>query len=199
LSTEPSSGPSRHQNLYAHNMWRQQRFYAGALVVVGVVATALLAYQGQLLGPSGAIWLLYVPSGLILGGAFLIYRRRSHVHISDDGVRISTMFSSVMIDYDSIRSVKALPLRTHFQEKRSRKIVPVIKPLIDKPALFIKIRGDETELAQISKKLGSRLMFEDTIAVPVPDPDKAAWDIASHLPDHIGQNLGGAKRRKRRR
>jgi hypothetical protein len=180
-------------------MWRQQRFYAGALVAVGVVATALLAYQGQLLGPSGAIWLLYIPSGLLLGGAFLLYRRRSHVHVSDDGVRISTMFSSVLLNYDSIRSVKVLRLDTHFQDKRSRKIVPMIKPLIEKPALFIKIRADEAELAQIQKKLGSRLMDDETIAIPVPDPDKAAWEITSHLPDRIGQNMGGAKRRKKRR
>lgn len=180
-------------------MWRQQRFYAGALVVVGVVATGLLAYQGQLFGPSGAIWLLYIPSGLLLGGAFYLYRRRSHVHVSDSGVKISTMFSSVTLDYDSIRSVRVLPLETHFQDKRSRKIVPVIRPLIKKPALFIKIRGDENELGQIQRKLGSRLVNEDTIAVPVPDPDKAAWDITSHLPERIGQNLGGAKRRKRRR
>src|SRR5258708_10309272 len=180
-------------------MWRQQRFYAGALVAVGVVATALLAYQGQLLGPSGAIWLLYIPSGLLLGGAFLLYRRRSHVYVSDDGVRISTMFSSVLLNYDSIRSVKVLRLDTHFQDKRSRKIVPMIKPLIEKPALFIKIRADEAALAQIQKKLGSRLMDDETIAIPLPDPDKAAWEITSHLPDRIGQNIGGAKRRKKRR
>jgi hypothetical protein len=78
-------------------------------------------------------------------------------------------------------------------------IVPVIKAHIDKPALFIKIRGDETELAQIKKKLGSRLMYEDTIAIPVPDPDKAVWEITSRLPERLGQNQGGSKRRKRRR
>jgi hypothetical protein len=75
----------------------------------------------------------------------------------------------------------------------------MIKPLIEKPALFIKIRADEAELAQIQKKLGSRLMDDETIAIPVPDPDKAAWEITSHLPDRIGQNMGGAKRRKKRR
>jgi hypothetical protein len=180
-------------------MWRQQRFYAGALVAVGVVATGLLLYQGQLFGASGAIWLLYIPSGLLLGGAFLYYRHRSNVHVSEDGVKISTMFSSVLLDYDSIRSVKVLTLSTHFQDKRKRMVVPMIKPHIDKPALFIKIRGDETELAQIKRKLGSRVMYEDTIAIPVPDPDKAAWDITSHLPERLGQNLGGAKRRKRRK
>jgi hypothetical protein len=180
-------------------LWRQQRFYAGALIGVGLVATGLLIYQGQLVGPSGFIWLLYVPSGVLLGGLFLFYRRRSHVRITEKGVRVSTMWSSVLLDYDSIRSVKALTLRTHFQDKRSRMVAPIMKQHIDKPALFIKIRGDETELAQIKKKLGSRLMDEDTIAIPVPDPDKAVWEISSFLPDRLGQNLGGAKRRKRRR
>ena len=180
-------------------MWRQQRFYAGALIAVGVVATGLLLYQGQLLGASGAIWLLYIPSGLLLGGAFCYYRYRSKVHVSDRGVRITTMFSDVTLDYDSIRSVRVQKLDTHFQDKRSRKVVPMIKPLIEKPALFIKIRGDETQLDQIKKKLGTRVMNEDTIAIPVPDPDKAAWEITSRLPERIGQNQGGAKRRKKRR
>jgi hypothetical protein len=180
-------------------MWRQQRFYAVALIAVGVVATGLLLYQGQLLGASGAIWLLYIPSGLLLGGAFYYYRHRSKVHVTDAGVKIATMFSSVMLDYDSIRSIRVQTLNTHFQDKRSRLVVPMIKPHIDKPALFIKIRGDDAELAQIKKKLGSRVMHEDTIAIPVPDPDKAAWEITSHLPERIGQNLGGAKRRKKRR
>ena len=199
MSSEAPSGPTRYQNLYAQHMWRQQRFYAGALIIVGFVATGLLLYQGQLGGPSGAIWLVYIPSGLVLGGAFLLYRQRSSVTVSDSGVKISTFTSNVLLDYDSIRSVKALPLRTHFLEKRSRMVVPVIKAHIDKPALFIKIRGDETELAQIKKKLGSRLMYEDTIAIPVPDPDKAVWEITSHLPERLGQNQGGSKRRKRRR
>lgn len=180
-------------------MWRQQRFYAGALIAVGVVASALLLYQGQLFGASGAIWLLYIPSGILLGGAFYFYRHRSKIHVTDTGVRITTMFSNVTIHHDSIRSVRVQTLNTHFQDKRSRLVVPMIKPHIDKPALFIKIRGDDAELAQIKKKLGSRVMYEDTIAIPVPDPDKAAWDITSHLPERIGQNLGGAKRRKRHR
>lgn len=180
-------------------MWRQQRFFAGFLIAIGLVMTGLLIYQGQLLKPSSAIWLLYVPSGFLLGGAFLLYRRRSHVKIQDDGVKISTLFSSVLLDYDSIKSVKALPLRQHFQDRRSRMIAPVMKQHIDKPALFIRLRGDESELGAIKKKVGSRLMAEDTIAIPVPDPDTAVWEISSHLPERLGQNQGGAKRRKRRR
>jgi hypothetical protein len=95
--------------------------------------------------------------------------------------------------------VKALPLRQHFADRRSRLIAPVMKQYVDKPALFIRIRGDESELAAIKKTLGSRLMYEDTIAIPVPDADAAAWEISSRLPYRLGQNQGGGKHRKRRR
>ena len=180
-------------------MWRQQRFFAGFLVAVGVVMTTLLVYQRQMTHTANLIWVLYIPSGLLLGGAFLYYRHRSHVYVEDTGVKVSTLLSSVLLDYDSIRSVKAQPLRQHFQDRRSRMIAPVMKQYVDKPALFIRLRGDESELADIKKRLGSRLMNEDTIAVPVPDADAAAWEISSRLPDRLGQNQGGGKRKKRRR
>jgi hypothetical protein len=183
-------------------MWRQQRFFAGFLVAVGVVMTAILIYQRQLTHAgnfANLIWILYVPSGLLLGGAFLYYRHRSHVLVQDDGVKVSTLRSSILLDYDSIKSVKAQPLRTHFQDRRSRMIAPVMKQYVDKPALFIRIRGDEATLADIHKRLGSRLMNEDTIAIPVPDADAAAWAISSHLPYRLGQNQGGGRRKKRRR
>jgi hypothetical protein len=112
------------------------------------------------------------------------------------------MFASVVIPYDDIRSVKALPLRQHFQDRRSRMIAPIMKQHIDKPAVFIRVRGDEAELGKIKKRLGlfkSRLMNEETIAIPVPDADAAVWEISSHLPERLGQNQGGSKRRKRRR
>lgn len=180
-------------------MWLQQRFFAGFLVAVGLVMTAVLIYQGQLFQHSNLIWSLYVPSGLLLGGLFLWYRWRSHVRVLDSGIRISTFFSHVDIDYDSIRLVKVQPLRNHFLERRARMIVRVMKDYIDKPALFIRVRGDDESLSALQKKLGNRLMHEDTIAVPVPDADAAAWAITAHLPLHVGQNLGGGKRRKRRR
>jgi hypothetical protein len=199
LNTEAPSIGARHQNLHAHHLWRQQRFFAGFLVAVGVVMTLLLIYQGQITRTANLIWVLYIPSGLLLGGAFLLYRRRSHVQVQEDAVKVSTLFSTVMLPYDSIRSAKALPLRQHFQDRRSRMIAPIMKQYVDKPAVFIRVRGDETELAAMRKKLGSRLMHEDTIAVPVPDADAAAWEISSRLPDRLGQNQGGGKRRKRRR
>ncbi len=202
MSTETASRPSRHQNLYAHHLWLQQRFFAGLLLLAGVVATGIAIYQGQLFSPAFAVWLVYIPTGLLLGGAILLYRWRSNLQVLDGGVRISSMFASVDIDYESIRWVKALPLRQHFQERRSRMIAPIMKQHIDKPAVFIKVRGDETELAQVKKRLGifrSRLMDEDVIAVPVPDADTVVWEISAHLPERLGQNQGGARRRKRRR
>ncbi|MEO8744945.1 MAG: hypothetical protein ABI334_00450 [Candidatus Dormiibacterota bacterium] len=189
----------RHQNLHAHQLWQQQRFFAGFLVAVGIVMTVLLIYQHQFNKAANVVWLLYVPSGLLLGGLFLYYRYRSHVRILDEGVKISTLLSSVVIDYNTIKSVKAMPLRTHFQDGRKRMVAPVMKAHIDKPALFIRVRGDEEQLGAFKKKLGARLMYEDTIAIPVPDADSVAWEIMSRLPERLGQNQGGGKRRKRRR
>jgi len=202
VSTEAASRPARHQVLYAHHLWLQQRFFAGLLLLAGVVATGIAIYQGQLFSPAFAVWLIYIPTGILLGGAILLYRWRSNLRVLDDGVRISSMLQNVVLDYDSIKSVKALPLRQHFQDKRSKMIAPIMKQHIDKPAVFIKVRGDETELAQIKKRLGifrSRLMYEDTIAVPVPDADTVVWEISAHLPERLGQNQGGARRRKRKR
>jgi hypothetical protein len=202
VNTEAPSRPSRHQNLYADHLWRQQRFFAGLLLVVGVLATGLAIYQHQLFTPGFAVWIVYIPTGFLLGAAILLFRQRSNVQVQDGGLKISSLISSVVIDYDSIKSVKALPLRQHFQDKRSRMIAPIMKQHIDKPAVFIRIRGDETELAAIKKRLGifkNRLMDDETIAIPVPDADAVVWEISSHLPERIGQNQGGSRRRKRRR
>src|SRR5258708_13249112 len=78
LSTETPSGRLRQPILYADQLWRQQRFFAGFLVAVGLVMTILLIYQGQIAKSANLIWLLYIPSGLLLGGAFLLYKRRSY-------------------------------------------------------------------------------------------------------------------------
>lgn len=202
MSTETASRPRRHQNLYAHHLWQQQRFFAGLLLAAGIVATGISIYQGQLFSPAFSVWLIYIPTGILLGAAILLYRYRSNMQVLDDGVKISSMFSSVLIDYDSIRWVKALPLNQHFQDRRKRMVAPIMKQHIDKPAVFIKVRGDDAELAKMRKNLGlfrSRLMDEETIAIPVPDADTVVWEINAHLPEKIGQNQGGARKRKRRR
>lgn len=194
--------PTRHQNLYAHHLWQQQRFFAALLLGAGIIATAIAIYRGEVLSTTFAVWLLYIPAGLLLGGGLFLYRYRSHLKVLDEGVKISSLFSSLVIDYDSIRSVKALPLRQHFQDRRSRMVAPIMKQHIDKPAVFLRVRGDETQLAAIRKRLGlfrGRLMDEDMIAIPVPDADTVVWEITGHLPERVGQNQGGARRRKRRR
>ena len=202
MSTSAPSRPTRHQNLYAHHLWRQQRFFALLLLAAGLVATGIAIYQRQLFSPAFSVWLVYIPTGLLLGGVILLYRWRSNVRVTEDGVKISSLLTSVVIDYDSIRWVRALPLRQHFQERRSRMIAPIMKQHIDDPALFMKVRGDDSQLAAIKRRLGifrTRLMNDDTIAIPVPDADKVVWEINSHLPERVGQNQGGARRRKRRR
>ena len=200
MSTEPSpNGHVRQPILYADQMWRQQRFFAGFLVLVGVVMSAILIQQGALFKNSNVIWLLYMPSGLLLGGAFLYYKWRSYVETEDAGLKFSTLFSSIVVDYDMIRLVKVQPLNLAFQDRRSRMVARAMKPLIDKPALFVRLRGSEEEVAAIVKRLGTRMAYDDMIAVPVPDADAVAWSISAHLPERIGQNLGGGKRRKRRR
>lgn len=184
--------------LYAEQMWRQQRFFAAFLLAVGVVMSGLLLYQ-HALKSSNLIWLLYIPSGLLLGGAFLYYRWRSFVEPESAGVKVSTLFSSVLIDYNSIRGVKVQPLSLAFQDARKKMVAPVIKPLLEKPALFIRLRGETEDVAAITKSLGRRLAYEDVIALPVRDADAVAWEINSRLPERLGQNLGGGRRRKRRR
>lgn len=202
MSTEAPNRPTRHQNLYAHHLWTQQRFFAGMLVVIGLGFTGFALYQGKLLTPGYEVWIAYVPVGLALGLGIWIFRLRNHVRVDDSGVRISSALSSVTIDFESIKSVKALPLRQHFQERRSKMIAPIMKQHIDQPALFLRVRGDEEELAAIKKKLGifrGRLMDDETIAIPVPDADKVVWEISGHLPERLGKNQGGAKRRKKHR
>jgi hypothetical protein len=54
-------------------------------------------------------------------------------------------------------------------------------------------------VAALKKRLGGRLFYDDTIILPVSDADSIAWDITSRLPERIGQNQGGGKRRKKRR
>ena len=198
-STQVQPVSLRQPILYADQLWRQQRFFAGFLVAVGVGMTALLLYKGELTSTSNLIWALYIPSGLLLGGAFLFYKYRSFAEPREDGLKVSALRSSVLIPYESIRSVKVQPLSNAFLEKRKRMVAPMMKALMDRPALFVRLRGDETELAAIKKTLGGRVVYDDMIALPLKDADALSWEISSRLPDRLGQNQGGGRRRKRRR
>jgi hypothetical protein len=200
LSSPEAQPPrARQQILYADQLWRQQRFFAGALVALGIFMTALWAYKGQLMQTTSLLYVLYIPSGFLLGGVFLLYKRRSFVEPLDDGLKVSALRSSVLIGYDSIRSVKVQPLKLAFQDSRKRMVVPMIKPLLERPALFVRLRNDESSMAAIKKKLGARVVYDDMIALPVRDADAVSWEISSRLPDRLGQNQGGGRRRKRRR
>ena len=200
LSSNGARSPrGRQRILYAEELWRWQRFYAGLLVVVGVLAAGVFVYSRQPINSQNIIWLFYAPVGLLLGGAFLVYRWRSFVEPLETGLKVSTLFSDVLIDYDSIRMVKVQPLKVAFQDARRSKVARIMRPLLEKPALFVRVRGDEAQLALIKKRLGSRLFYEDTIAMPVPDADAASWEITARLPYRIGQNQGGGRRKKRRR
>ena len=189
-------GKTRQPILFANQLWQQQRWYAGFLILLGLIAPALLLVFRQPLQPNW-VWFVYAPSGLLLGGGFLLYRWRSYMEARDEGLKVSTLFSSALIGYDAIRQVRVQPLRMAYQDKR-RRIAPVMKGLLDKPALFIRLKGDESEMAAVKKSLGSRLFYDDYIAMPIPDPDAAAWEITSRLPDRMGQNLGGRRRKRRR-
>jgi hypothetical protein len=198
-STEQQPANARQPILYADQLWRQQRFFAGFLIVIGVAMTALLIYQGKLMQATNLIWFAYVPSGLLLGGAFLFYKWRSYIEARDDGLKVSALRTSVLIDYDSIRSVKVQPLKLGFQDNRKRMVAPMMKPLLEKPALFLRLRNDDSEMAVIKKALGRRIVYDDMIVLPLKDADALSWEISSRLPERLGQNLGGGRRRKRRR
>ena len=187
--------------LYAQEMWRRQRFWALILVVLGAVVSGYLFLFSPVrrFDQGTIIWLLYIPSGLLLGGVLLFYRRRHYIHAREDKLRISNLLSAVEIDYDQVRSVHVKPLEQHFAEADRRRYKhPMAKPYLNKPALYIRLRKEHPDTVAHVRKLGRRLASEDTIAVPVPDPDAAAWEITSRLPARAGQNQGGQRRRKRR-
>ncbi len=182
------SSRARQPILYADQLWRQQRFFAGFLIAVGLVMTILLIYQGQIREIGEFDLAPLHPERPLLGGAFLLYKRRSYVEAQDAGVKVGTLRSSVLIDYNRIRGVRVQPLKLAFQDRRSRMVAPMMKPLMEKPAMFRAPARPDEEVADIKKVLGSRMMFEDTIALPVLDADAVAWEISSRLPVHLGLN-----------
>ena len=190
--------------LYAEEMWRRQRFWVAILIGLGIAMSTFLfsgffAPRPKKIDLNLLIWPLYVPSGLLLGGLLLYYRRRSYIQAGDQRLRVSNLLSSVDIDYDLVRGVKVQPLQAAFQEAyRRRQQHPLAKPYLAKPALFIRLKKDDPMTVALVRKLGARLAYEDTIALPIPDPDAFAWEITSRLPDKLGQNLGGKRRRKRK-
>ncbi len=186
--------------LYAELMWRAQRIWALILLVFGFFGSvSLLVGNKGRIDQTVLVFIGYIPAAAILGGLLLYYRRRSCAEVTEGGLRVSGLLSSVVIEYDQIRSARVQPLERHFEGARKRLVRRPAKPLMEKPALFVRVRGDEAALANLRRKLGSQLVADDTVALPVPDPDALAWEVSSRLPAATGTNLGGQRRRKRGR
>ncbi|HEY7201103.1 MAG TPA: hypothetical protein VIC57_12850, partial [Candidatus Dormibacteraeota bacterium] len=118
---------------------------------------------------------------------------------TDAGLRVSNLLRSHLIDYDLVRSVRVQKLEMHFQDKRKRYVRPISRPLLPRDALFVRLRADDPRVVELRRRLGSQLASEDTVALPIPDPDTMAWEVTSRLPERTGVNLGGQRRRKRAR
>ena len=193
----------KHRILYAEHEWQQQRILAIALVVGGI----FFSYQALGTHAKGPAWALYLPlayapAGLLLAGFDFLKRRRQAVEAKEDGVHVGRTFSEHVIPYDAIRTARVLPLRQLVPDGtggRKRYLPPPVKANLDTPSLVLRFQGEPAQIAVYAKWLGSRHMFDGSAVFPVRDPDTAAREIAVHLPEGAGSNLGGARRRGRKR
>ena len=193
----------KHRILYAEHEWKQQRILAIALIVGGI----FFSYQAFATHAKGPVWaiylpLAYAPAGLLLAGFYFLKRRRQAVEAKDDGVHVGRTFSEHVIPYDAIRTARVLPLRQLVPDGtggRKRYLPPPVKANLDTPSLVLRFQGEPAQIAEYAKWLGSRHIFEGSAVFPVRDPDTAAREIAKHLPEGAGSNLGGARRRGRKR
>jgi hypothetical protein len=186
--------------LYAELMWRNQRLWVLMLVLAGlVISPAMFILNHGRLDSNTGVFLLYLPLGLLYGAAMLFYRQRSALEVRDDGLVIHRLLRSIVVPYDLIRNTRIQKLETHFLEGRKRLVRPISRPLMQKDALFVRLRGDDPRTAELRRVLGSQLIADDMLAVPVRDPDAMSWEITSRLPERTSVNLGGQRRKKRAR
>jgi len=192
----------KQRNLYAEELWKRNWFMAPMLVVVGIGFSVYFAF---VLKTPHDIPLLLAEA---LGGAGLIliffgsFRYFSYVQVTDAGLRFNWTFpfSSTLVPFEAIRSTRVGDLRSFYPDSRKSYINAMTKPLLDKPAFFAKLGGDEASMVRLSRKLGKRYVVDGTIAVPVPDPKSLAQEVSLRLPNRqLQHNLGGAKRPKRKR
>ena len=117
MSTAEPTRPSRHQNLYAHHLWMQQRFYAGLLLAIGLVSIGLAVYQRQILNANTVAFVVYLPLGLIMAGGFLFYRWRSKYggmevseaqrlkSLEDENRRLKHLVADLSLDKEVLKAV----------------------------------------------------------------------------------------------
>jgi hypothetical protein len=191
--------------LYAEATWRRQRLWALVLAVAAVVVNVTMLIGNHwtlnLNNRDTLISLGYLPLTGLFFAFLLVYRWRNYAQVTDAGLRVSNLLSSMVIGYEQIRSARVQPLERHFQDGRGRHLRPEVREMVrnSQPALFVKLERDDAALARVQRKLGRQLVFDDTVAFPVADPDALAWEVTSRLPERGGANLGGQRRRKRRR
>lgn len=185
-------------NLYAEQLWKRNWPLAPVLLVVGAALAVL--YRGSRDMP-----LLLAEC---LGGAALIliffgaFRYFSYVKVTDSGLLFNWTFpfSNTLVPFDAIRSTRVADLRAFYPETRKSHVNAMTKPLLDKPAFYARLGGDEATVARLSKRLGRRYVVDGTIAVPVADPRSLSQEVSLRLPNRqLQHNLGGARRPKRKR
>jgi hypothetical protein len=188
-------------NLYAEELWKRNWFMAPFLILMGLGFTV---YFLAVVKTTRDVPILLAES---LGGAALVllffggYRYLSYVKVTEEGLRFNWTFpfSSAVIPYDLIRSARVADLGAFYPPARKSYINSMTRPLLDKPALYMRLGGDEATVARLSRKLGRRYVVDGTVAVPVPDPKSLAQEVSQRLPNRLSQqNLGGARRPKRR-
>ncbi len=188
----------KHPILYAEQLWKRNWPLAPVLVAVGIGLSVVYSHSRE----------LPLLVGECLAGSALIliffgtFRRLSYVKATENGLVFNWTFPfvSTVVPYDAIRSTRIADLRAFYPVTRKSYVNAMTKPLLDQPAFFARLGGDEATVARLSKRLGRRYVFEGTLAVPVPDPRSLSQEVTQRLPNRsLQNNLGGAKRPKRRR
>lgn len=194
--------------LYAEQTWKQQRLWVFVLIVAGVgFGIYALFFEHARLNPSQGlagltsyVFVLYIPAAILLLIFLLVYRARHQLIADERGLTIQNVFSSIFIEWDLIRAPRVRPLIEHFDARERKRLVrPADRAILPKGALYFKIRADGAKLAELQRKIPRRLLADDTVAIPLPDPDAFSWEISSHIPEPTSQNLGGSRRRRGKR
>jgi len=192
----------KQQNLYAEELWKRNWFMAPFLLVMGV---GFAVYFVVVVKTFRDVPILLAEA---IGGAALVllffggYRYLSYVNVTDQGLRFNWTFpfSSAVVPYENIRNTRVADLSGFYPPNRKSFVNSMTKPLLDKPALFMRLGGDDATVARITRKLGRRYVVDGTLAVPVPDPKSLAQEVSQRLPNRqLQQNLRGARRHRKRR
>src|SRR5256885_17036943 len=106
-------------------MWRRNRVVALLVVVAGLFF--LWVDRTQLARPNlrdiqFVTALLYSPAGLVLAGVFLYNRWRNRIEITEVGLRVRTLLSTVTIGFDAIRQVRVQPLEKAYSGAAAKRL-----------------------------------------------------------------------------